>query len=634
MTGLIGLNLPALWAAGQQVEENKQRSRLLDLQIAQTQQAAAQKTAQGTTLSTLYGGLDPATGISWDTARPGLTTGEQTGMLASAFPETFATAQIKAMMPKDPKDYIISLGDGTGANIKDPNNPILFGNTGMSYEGDAPGTNLMRAAPTAPAPTAAGAPDMDLFMRANRIRETGGSANPSTARNPNSSAEGADQFTASTWIETLKENAPGIIETTVGKNADLKDPAVQQALQDLRRDDRLSGQMAQAYARKNADVLSGAGLEASPRNLVVAHFLGGSGATRFLQADPGSPATSAVSAEAAAANRNVFFDKSGRARTVAEVLAQADGVVQQAQAAGGGGGAPAVVGADDGARFAVEKGLLVTKGLPAGYAWAKRDDGKRVAKRIPGTPDPEARQQAEFDLRRQTEARQAEKDAQEREAKLSGTQFDQETKLRTEYQNSIKGFDTAQQNFAAMPELAKDDTGGSDIALINAFFKTFAPDSTVMEGEFASVGKAAGLSDRLVGALSKAAEGTIMTASQRAALIQAAGRFYQQRKREVASTNERFEKLARDGYKLDPSRVVLNPIRPDEPDPAAWQQVALPADVTLAGRMGQLPGQAPAPVRSAPVTGAPGQGVVVPVPGAALPPGIPPLPSPNAVLIR
>ena len=73
-------------------------------------------------------------------------------------------------------------------------------------------------------------------------------------------------------------------------------------------------------------------------------------------------------------------------------------------------------------------------------------------------------------------------DDQERADKQTAQSFDQETKLRTEHQSLTKGFDVAQTNYATMPELAADETGGSDIALVNAFFKTFAPDSTVMEG--------------------------------------------------------------------------------------------------------------------------------------------------------
>jgi hypothetical protein len=170
----------------------------------------------------------------------------------------------------------------------------------------------------------------------------------------------------------------------------------------------------------------------------------------------------------------------------------------------------------------------------------------------------------------------------DRADKRGAETFDQETKLRTEHQNLVKGFDVAQTNFATMPELAADETGGSDIALVNAFYKTFAPDSTVMEGEFASAGKAAGLPDRIVGLFEKAMTGQVLTPQQRQELTTAAGRFYNQRKASVEGANEKYTKLAQSYPGVNADRVVISPIRDlpkYEPKPKAETKVASAGEI-------------------------------------------------------
>jgi hypothetical protein len=149
----------------------------------------------------------------------------------------------------------------------------------------------------------------------------------------------------------------------------------------------------------------------------------------------------------------------------------------------------------------------------------------------------------------------------ERADKRADENFDQESKLRTEHQKAVGTFEIAQTNYATMPELAADDSGGSDIALVNAFYKTFAPDSNVQEGEFAIAGKAAGLPDRIIGLFDRALTGQVLNDTQRQELITAAGRFYNQRRAAVEGANERFTKLAKSYPGVNADRVVINPIR-------------------------------------------------------------------------
>lgn len=221
--------------------------------------------------------------------------------------------------------------------------------------------------------------------------------------------------------------------------------------------------------------------------------------------------------------------------------------------------APQQAGDDGWLRVRNLKSAGISQDAPPGMMWVgrRRPDGSIETKvaPMPGVPD-------------------------DRASKQASETFDQETKLRTEHQNIVKGFDVAQTNYATMPELAADATGGSDIALVNAFYKTFAPDSTVMEGEFAQAGRAAGLPDRIVGLFEKAMTGQVLTGDQRQELIKAAGRFYDQRKASVEGANDRYTKLAQSYPGVNAERVVINPIRDlpkYEPKPKAETKVA---DVT------------------------------------------------------
>ncbi|HEX5644389.1 MAG TPA: hypothetical protein VFX62_02605 [Erythrobacter sp.] len=82
--------------------------------------------------------------------------------------------------------------------------------------------------------------------------------------------------------------------------------------------------MAGELARDNRQHLLGVlGREPDGAELYLAHFLGAGGAERFLRGlahSPASPAAGAF-AEAAQANRPIFFAEDGSARSHAEVMA-------------------------------------------------------------------------------------------------------------------------------------------------------------------------------------------------------------------------------------------------------------------------------------------------------------------------
>ena len=121
--------------------------------------------------------------------------------------------------------------------------------------------------------------------------------------NPNakaktSSAAGLFQFINSTWKEVLGK---------FGKKHSL--PANASPL-----DPEASSLMAAEYLKQNAKGLSSVKSNTNPTDLYLTHFLGLGGARKFLRISPEEKPAEQMQA-AAQANRNIFFDKSGQAKT-------------------------------------------------------------------------------------------------------------------------------------------------------------------------------------------------------------------------------------------------------------------------------------------------------------------------------
>ena len=168
--------------------------------------------------------------------------------------------------------------------------------------------------------------DFDYLLAQAKLES---SLNPS-AQAKTSSASGLYQFIDSTWLRTLDQHGEGMglgsvaaaIDTAGGRSR-VSDPSQRAAIMALRFDPDTSALMAGALANDNRAALSGVlGREPDSAELYLAHFLGTGGAGKFLGQLKANPDLSAASVlpKAAAANRSIFYDPGGSARSVGEVM--------------------------------------------------------------------------------------------------------------------------------------------------------------------------------------------------------------------------------------------------------------------------------------------------------------------------
>jgi hypothetical protein len=157
-----------------------------------------------------------------------------------------------------------------------------------------------------------------------------------TAQAPTSSASGLYQFIGQTWLGTLKQAGPALgyapYANAIVQGADgrytVPDPAMRNAIMRLRDDPKVSAMMAGAFTRNNAAQLASAiGRAPTDGELYIAHFLGSDGAAKLITAAARQPQANAVQMfpQAAAANRGIFLDEFGRARTAGALYAELTG---------------------------------------------------------------------------------------------------------------------------------------------------------------------------------------------------------------------------------------------------------------------------------------------------------------------
>jgi len=153
-----------------------------------------------------------------------------------------------------------------------------------------------------------------------------------TAGASTTSAHGLYQFIEQTWLATVKEAggqigysqyADAITKTASGDYA-VVDPAMRRDIMKLRDDPAVSAAMAGVLTQSNSFQLTGRiGRRPTDSELYMAHFLGVAGASKLINSAVDDPQASAARMfpGAAAANRSIFYDKQGNARSVSDVYA-------------------------------------------------------------------------------------------------------------------------------------------------------------------------------------------------------------------------------------------------------------------------------------------------------------------------
>jgi Transglycosylase SLT domain len=192
----------------------------------------------------------------------------------------------------------------------------------------SPQTDHPLARPLAQAAQETGVPFDYLVKTAKRESNL----NPE-AKASSSSATGLFQFIEQTWLGLVKrqgaqmglEDAASAISRDSSGRYSVSDASTKQQILALRKDPTLSAKLAGVFTAENRESLKGSlGRDPTGGELYIAHFMGASGARELISQAANTPDKSAAASfpDAASANRPIFFDGKGRARSLREVYAR------------------------------------------------------------------------------------------------------------------------------------------------------------------------------------------------------------------------------------------------------------------------------------------------------------------------
>jgi hypothetical protein len=148
-----------------------------------------------------------------------------------------------------------------------------------------------------------------------------------------SSATGLFQFIEQTWLATMRQAGKalgyGRYSDAIGQAPSgryvVKDAQMRSEVLALRKDPTAAAAMGGALTQQHAAALArGIGRKPSDAELYIAHFFGAGAAAKVINLTGNNPQANAAELfpAAANANRSVFYDKAGGARSVAGVYAE------------------------------------------------------------------------------------------------------------------------------------------------------------------------------------------------------------------------------------------------------------------------------------------------------------------------
>jgi hypothetical protein len=132
--------------------------------------------------------------------------------------------------------------------------------------------------------------------------------------------------------------------------------------------------------------------------------------------------------------------------------------------------------------------------------------------------------------------------------------FDQEEKLRKEFQARTKVYGELGTTYSNIESSAKVKTGPGDIALITGFMKMLDPGSVVRETEFATARDTAGLYTRLENSLKRAETGQFLQPKQREEFVNLAKQYLDSAQKKSGEDRKALGVVVKN-YKLNPDNV-------------------------------------------------------------------------------
>lgn len=165
--------------------------------------------------------------------------------------------------------------------------------------------------------------------------------------------------------------------------------------------------------------------------------------------------------------------------------------------------------------------------------------------------------------------------------------FEQEEKLRKEYQTRTKVYSELGTTFSNINASAKAKTGPGDIALITGFMKMLDPSSVVRETEFATARDTAGLYERLLNTSQKLQSGQLFTldSKQRQEYVDLAQQYLKAAQKKADQDRKDLSAVVTN-YKLNPDNVFgpepvgggRGPVNPPPANPPAAGQPNVTVD--------------------------------------------------------